>query len=310
MSTENRQQLLLDAAEAVLAPLARLCVAQGLPFAQAEELFKRAFVRAARDARREGGAPEARSDRDTPRGRDVSQVSLATGINRREVTRITAELQPLAVQRPAPATQVFLRWVSSKKLRGADGRPKPLPRTGKAPSFEALATSITRHVHPRSLLDELCRLKLAALSEDGQTVALLTDEFVPQHDDERLFGFLAANVGDHLAAAAANVIHRDRRHLEQALFTDELSPQSAAAFRDLTQQLWVKLAAQAVPEIERLIADDKAQGRRASQRARIGLFSYHTALEEDDHEPTSPPPDKPAAELPAARPARRRLARP
>jgi hypothetical protein len=271
--------LLLQAAEAVLAPLARLCVSQGLPFAQAEELFKNAYVRAARDARRESGAPAAR---------DVSQVSMATGINRREVTRITAALQPLAVQRPAPATQVFLRWVSSKKLRAADGSPKPLPRTGvgkgRATSFESLANSVTRHVHHRSLLDELCRLGLATLSEDGQTVSLLSDRFVPQEDDERLYGFLAANVGDHLAAATANVVHRDRRHFEQALFTDELSKQSAREIRALTKTLWATLAAAAVPELERLIAQDKAQGRPTTERARIGLFSYHAPLPETDHE--------------------------
>ena len=282
MSNPDRQHLLLQAAEAVLAPLARLCVAQGLPFAQAEELFKQAYVRAARDARSTAGAPPAR---------DVSQVSLATGINRREVSRITAQLQPLAVQRPAPATQVFLRWVSSKRLRTPGGLPKPLPRTGKAPSFESLAQSVTRHVHPRSLLDELCRLGLAALSEDGDTVSLLTDRFVPRKDDERLLGFLGANVGDHLAAAAANVMHRDRRHFEQALFTDELSKESAQALRALTHSLWSTLATAAVPELERLIADDKAKGRVPSERARIGLFSYHEPLQETDHETT--PDDAP-----------------
>ena len=272
MSTEDRQNLLRDAAQAVLAPLARLCVAQGLPFAQAEELFKCAYVRAARDARRAAGAATAR---------DVSQVSTSTGINRREVNRITAELQPLAVQRPAAATQVFHRWISNKKLRDKSGLPKTLPRTGKAPSFESLATSVTRHVHPRSLLDELCRLGLAHLSEDGQTVSLLSDHFVPQEDDERLYGFLGANVGDHLSAATANVLHRDRRHFEQAVFTDELSAEAAEAVRGLAQQLWATLAAAVIPELERLIAEDKAQGRSATQRARIGLFSYHEPMPGD-----------------------------
>ena len=282
MSSQDQPQLLLDATEAVLAPLARLCVAQGLPFAQAEELFKRAFVRAARDARRTAGTAAAR---------DVSQVSISTGINRREVARITADLQPLAVQRPSPATQVFLRWVSSKALRRAGALPKPLPRSGKAPSFEALAQSVTRHVHPRSLLDELCRLGLAALSEDGQTVSLLTDRFVPGDDDPRLYGFLGANVGDHLAAATDNVVHRERRHFEQALFTDELSPESAATLRALAQTLWASLAASAEPALERLIADDKAQGRSTRSRARIGLFSYHEPLQKTDHE--DPPPARP-----------------
>ena len=112
---------------------------------------------------------------------------------------------------------------------------------------------------------------------------LLTDHFVPQADDPRLYGFLAANVGDHLAAASANVLHRDRRHFEQALFTDELSQESANALRALTQKLWAALAAAAVPELERLIAQDKAKGRRATYRARIGLFSYHQAHPENDH---------------------------
>lgn len=282
MSTKDRQQLLRDAAEAVLAPLARLCVSSGLPFAQAEELFKRAYVRAAREARREAGKDSTR---------DVSQVSTSTGINRREVARITADLQPLAVQRPSPATQVFLRWVSSAALQRPGALPQPLPRTGKAPSFEALAQSVTRHVHPRSLLDELCRLGLVALSDDGQTVSLLTDSFVPRDDDARLFGFLGANVGDHLSAATANVVHRDRRHFEQAIFTDELSDHAADALRALAHQLWTALAAAAVPEIERLIAEDQAAGRTVRARGRIGLFSYHEPLQETAHEPD---PDAPA----------------
>ncbi len=276
--------MLREAAEAVLAPLARLCVAEGLPFAQAEELFKQAYVRAARDARRAAGQTASR---------DVSQVSLATGINRREVTRITEALAPRAVQRSAPATEVFLRWVSSRKLRDADGQPRPLPRTGRAPSFEALARRITRHVHPRSVLDEMCRLGLARLDPDTQLVHLIADRFVPQDDEARLHRFLGANVGDHLAAAVDNVIHRDRRHVEQAIFVDDLSEESAAALRDLTRRLWSQLTAEAVPELERMTAEDRALGRPASRRGRIGLFSYQEALpgpdEEDDDAKTPAP---------------------
>lgn len=36
-----------------------------------------------------------------------------------------------------------------------NGAPLPLTRTGPAPGFEALAQSVTRHVHPRSLLSAL-----------------------------------------------------------------------------------------------------------------------------------------------------------
>lgn len=281
MSSEERTQLIGAAVEDILVPLARLCVAQGLPFAQAEELFKRAYVRAARDARRAAGAAVSR---------DVSQVSMATGINRREVARLGADLLPRAVQRPAPATRLFLRWLSDSELCDDAGRPLPLARTGPAPSFEALAQSVTRHVHPRSLLDELCRLGLAELDEAAQRVRLLQDRFVPQQDDKRLYSLLADNVGDHLAAAAANVQHRDRRHFEQAVFADELSEASASKVRGMAQAQWRQLVAAVVPELERLIAEDRAQGRRPSHRARLGMFSYQEPMSEDDH---AEPPDTP-----------------
>jgi hypothetical protein len=177
-----------------------------------------------------------------------------------------------------------MRWVSSRKLRDGAGRPRALPRTGKAPSFESLAKSVTRQVHARSLLDELCRLGLAVLSADGQTVSLLTDRFVPREDDALILEFLGSNVGDHLAAATANVVHRDRRHFEQAVFTDELSKEAAREVRTLAKTLWATLVAAAVPELERLIAEDKTKGRVGSERARIGLFSYHEPLQEPGHE--------------------------
>jgi hypothetical protein len=275
MANEEREQLVQRAVEEVLLPLARLCVGHGLPFAKAEELFKRAYVRAAREARREAGARGSR---------DVSQVAVATGMNRRDVTRISAELSPRKVLRLSPATQVLTRWLSDPALHDDAGLPRKLPRQGEAPSFETLATAITRHVHPRSLLDELLRLGLVELTDAGEGVVLRADRVVPDQDDARLFGLLAANVGDHLAAATANVLHRDRRHLEQAVFSQSMSQESVQALRPLVQAQWKHLLGKMVPALERLIAQDRASGRQATQRVRVGLYSYHEALPEEGDE--------------------------
>ncbi len=269
---EERNELLLAATRAVLLPLARLCVAQGLAYDQVEEALKQAFVGAAREAKRAAGAGV----------RDVSQIAMATGLSRREVARLsTPNLLAESASKPSPVNQLYLRWSTLKRLRGADGAPRALPRAGKAPSFESLAQSITRHVHPRSLLDEMLRLGLASLSEDGQTVQLRPDRYVPEQDEAQLYGFLGANVADHLAASSANVLHRDRRHFEQAIFADELSEASARAVRDLAAAQWQRVLAEVVPEIERLIAADKAAGRAGTHRARLGLFTFQE-LETDD----------------------------
>jgi hypothetical protein len=58
-------------------------------------------VRAAREAGRAA---------DVAALRDVSQVAVVTGLNRREVDRIGAGMAPRAVRYQSPATQVFTRW--------------------------------------------------------------------------------------------------------------------------------------------------------------------------------------------------------
>ena len=268
--------LVRGALQEVLLPIARLCVGKGIPFVQVEELLKRAFV----DAAREQLSPEVRAGH-----RDVSRVSTATGISRREVTRLSLEPGSKALQRTSPATQTFTRWLSDARLRSADGRPRALPRQGPAPSFEALAHSVTRDVHPRSLLDELLRLGLVQLRDEGETVELVRDRFVPGDDQARLFRFLGANAGDHLAAAVANVLSGRREHFEQAIFSDGVSAESARALRDLVGKHWSQVLVELVPAIEAMIESDRNAARPLDHRLRVGLYSYEERLPPmEDHE--------------------------
>lgn len=265
------------ALQALMAPLARLCLARGLSFGDAQELLKRAYVDAAREA--QVGASGQR---------DISRVSAATGLTRREVTRISNHAEVPATVRPSPPTQLFTKWLASRRLRDKHGRPLALKRQGRAPSFEALARSITTDVHPRSLLEELCRLGLARHDEASDTVSLLHDAFVPRDDQTRLLGFLGSNVGDHLAASVANVLAGEPPHLEQAIFADELSGESLAQVRKLVATQWKTMLAALVPELETLIEADRKAARPARQRLRVGLYSYHTTMAEpaDDSKDT------------------------
>jgi Family of unknown function (DUF6502) len=269
--TPEADEALQRALEALLTPLAQLAVAHGLAFPAAEELFKRAYVDAARST--QGGAAAQR---------DISRVSMATGLNRREVTRLTEARPRAATLRRSPATAVFTRWHGDRSLHNKRGQPLPLPRQGAAPSFETLAQSVTRDVHPRSLLDELVRLGLVELSADGETVHLVRNAFVPHGDASRMFGFLGSNVGDHLSAAVGNVLAETPPHFEQALFADELSAESLVAVRSLIAAQWQALMQAIVPAVNALIDADRqaaeTSGRSADQRLRIGLYSYHEGM--------------------------------
>lgn len=246
----------------VVGPLARLAVAKGMPFAVVEDQLKRAFVQAARDTHPHL-APH----------RAVSRIATATGLSRREVTRLTQDTTVVLKRRPV-AAEVFAHWSNDATYKDRRGRPLVLPRQGDAPSFESLAQAVTRDVHPRSLLDELLRLGLAVHDTQRDTVALVRDAFVPRGDAERMLSFLGDNVGDHLGAAVANVLGQDSEHLEQAIFADELSAESIGQLRHLIAAQWRDAAAALVPAIEALIEQDRAAARPQDCRLRIGLYTF------------------------------------
>lgn len=254
---------LQSALRRLLAPLAQLALARGLPYPVLDELLRAALVDEAQ--RLHGGAGSHGL---------VSRISASTGLTRREVGRLLERGAPQAVARPSLAAEVFARWMSEPALLQEDGRPRVLPRIGAAPSFEALAQSVTRDVHPRTLLAELCRLELAHWDTDADTVALQRAAFVPRAELAHMLGLLADNVGDHLHAAVDNVLGDGQVHFEQAVFADELSTESVQALRPLIAARWAELFARIVPVLHQRIAEDRAQGRRQDQRVRIGFYSY------------------------------------
>lgn len=270
---------LLDAVRALLAPLARLMLARGLTHASVHEQFKQMLVRAADEAH-----PELLPHR------RVSRISTATGINRREVTRLIQALRegdgPARPARRSLASEVFTHWVTAAAYRDRQGAPMVLPRSGRAPSFEALAREVTRDVHPRSILDELLRLGLARVDPDVDTVALQREAFVPRGDAARMLQFMADNVGDHADAAVANVLGDGQRHFEQAIYADGLSAESVSELRGHVGPLWQQMLTALVPMLEKQVQRD--HGRTdATHRIRLGLYTYDTR--EADGAASSPP---------------------
>jgi hypothetical protein len=262
----NEQEALLAALRQVLEPLAELAVQRGLPYAPVEELARRAFVGAA-DAAHPDLLPH----------RKVSRISTATGINRREVARLLAVIRDAQAAQQLPrrsvASELFAHWMSDGRYRDRHGEPRVLKRQGRAPSFESLAHAITRDVHPRSLLDELLRLKLAVHHAEHDTVELVRDAFVPSEDRVRMLQFLGANVSDHLAGAVTNVLTDGRRHYEQAVFADGLTDASVQEVWAQIGELWKTLLATLVPVLEQKVERDQ-QEQGATRRLRVGLYTF------------------------------------
>jgi len=218
-----------------------------------------------------------------------SALSLLSGLHRKDVRALRAQAQAdwqaALSQRnewgkPSLANQVLTRWLAQ------DGWPDALPLTGASPSFEALAQSVSRDVHPRSVLQELQRLGLVRESE-GQ-VQLLREAFVPDADSQQARRLMAGSVADHLHAGMHNLSTQGQgRFLEQSVFADGLSPESVRQLNALANALWTQVLQQVV-EVATALCERDAQ-HPEPQRFRLGMFSY-TAPEQaaDGQDRTTP----------------------
>jgi hypothetical protein len=258
---------LIDRALAAVAPLVRLLVAYGVTYPRFAAALKRTFLDAA----------VAELDA-TGRKRTDSAISLLSGLQRRDTRLLGREYPtglPAKSERVSLAQQVALRWASLPAYLDDQDNPRELPLTesGDAPSFTALAKSVSKDVHAASVLDEMVRLGLVRV--EGAHVRRVGESFVPAQFDE-LTQLMAQSVRDHLAAAVANVRGGEPKFLEYSLFSDELRPQSADELHTLTRtqarQLFKKARAAAIEKSDR----DRATGFEDAKemRIRIGVYFY------------------------------------
>jgi len=196
----------------ILAPLCRLLVARGILFGAAAERLKQSYVQAAQ-ARAGGRATDSR-------------LSVMTGLQRRDVQRLRDGVTP-----PVPTDHALSRlvaqWQADPRYAGAD-----LPRRGDEVSFDALAQSVRRDVHPRTLLDELLAAGTVTVLP-GDLIRLLRGAHVPLSGSAAQLAYLGDNGGDFLAAAVGNILADTPRFFERALHYNHLS---AGAVQQLEAQ--------------------------------------------------------------------------
>jgi hypothetical protein len=219
----------------VLQPLARLMIDHGLQLPSMVELLKTALVEEALGTY--GLADKGSSD---------TRVALLTGVHRKDVKRLReapASAEPGSTMVPVAAS-VVARWISEPRFLNADQSARALARTpgrGNAgePDFTTLVGEVSRDVGARAVLDELVRLGVVELREDGY-VALRSSAFVPHEGVSESFHFLAANVSDHLSAAVHNLAP-DRQTalmLDQSAFSQDLSAGQAEQLQQQARRLW------------------------------------------------------------------------
>ena len=193
-SDASRSDVLLDQTLAMLAPLVRLLVANGVTFPQLVAALKPAFLRAAQAELSESG-----------KRINDSAISIVSGVHRKDVRAMSSEGRLEARARkplPSLAGEVVARWASDPQYIDQDGRPRALPvRNGNAksePSFERLSQSVSRDFHSRAVLEELLRLGFVEISDD--VARLDFERTIADHSFIHAMTYIARTVHDYLAA--------------------------------------------------------------------------------------------------------------
>ncbi|MEM8824288.1 MAG: DUF6502 family protein [Pseudomonadota bacterium] len=256
MATDDSDRF-LRVLRGLIRPLVRILIVRGVTAPAFYRLLKSVYVEVADQS--------FRLDTDAPTD---SRISLLTGVHRRDVKALRLagdDGWEAARAKSAIFATVLSRW----RTAGAE----PLDRA----AFDALVAQVSTDVRPRTILDELLRQGLVVARDDE--LALTADAIAgPASEDHRLV-FFAANLGDHLAAAAENLLADEPPFFERAVFYTRLTPDAVDALearaRELGQDLLVTLDAES-----RAAQDAGRTDPANSERYRFGLYFYREGADD------------------------------
>jgi len=263
-------QALSAAAQAILRPLVRVLLRNGIAYGAFAAMARRVYAEV---AEKEFALPG--------RKQTVARISTLTGLTRKEVTRIQAASGSLEnpaggadVERYNRPARVIGGWVREKRYQDKRGRPAQLPLEGDARSFAALVREFSGDIPPRAMADELARVGAIEILPEGR-VRLLTRAYIPRGDQAEKIGILGVDVSDLIRTIDHNLTCAPGDALFQRRVSYDNLPQELLP--RLTRQL-ARKAQSCLESMDRELAAadrDRTPGAKGTGRVRAGVGIYY-----------------------------------
>lgn len=262
--------LLLQALRRVLRPLVRLLILKNVPLQVLNDLLKELYVNVAEDQLNGAKAKATHS-----------QISLMTGVHRRDVRRYRDKTPDTGRDVPhvSVGAEIVAIWTGSPHFLSADGLPLPLPYANKTTpsfSFSSLAESVSTDVRPRAMLDELLRQNIVRYNDVTDQVWLNTEAFVPQEGWAKKLYYFGRNLEDHLSSSVANIISDKPPYLDRSLYYSGLTKESAEELQALARETATK-ALRAVNRRALELSESDKDKDSALSRINFGTYFYSDA---------------------------------
>jgi len=164
----------------IFSPLVRILLRNGITYKTTSQWLRWIYVDVAR-----------KEFKLTGRKQSKSRIAVLTGLSRIEVDRLMKSDHPdktTAIDQYHRASRVLDGWMHDPLYKDENKQPLSLEFDGPAPSFSSLVENYSGGVPPRSIKDELLRVKSIEVSESG-TISLRSTYFVTVNDKDTLYQF-------------------------------------------------------------------------------------------------------------------------
>jgi hypothetical protein len=274
-------QALFTAVSRLLRPLVNILMRHGISFAEFTEIAKQVYVETAdEDFKIEG------------RKQTISRVTMLTGIQRKEVSRLrkldnanTGELDA-AYNR---AVRVAAGWCRSKRFTTAPGIPRPLPFEGEH-SFSELVKKYSGDVPARAVLDEFIRVGTVRWNEQDEICLVNESGYVPHDHLDEQFNIMGSTSRDLIRTLAHNFESSPQEtRLQLTVAYNNLPAQAVTQFKYRSREESITL----LKKFDSWLAneDRDANGYAPAEdgrfRAGIGIYYFEEPIPNSSVEETS-----------------------
>jgi hypothetical protein len=272
---DKKNQALYAAMTRILRPLIHILIRNGISYGTFADLAKWLFV----DVAKRDFAIDARKQ-------TLSRVSVITGLNRKEVKRVSELPVPddqASSERYNRAARVIAGWRRDRMFQNQKGRPADLPVSGEGSTFQALVKKYSGDMPFRAVLDELIRVGAVVESDDGRVV-LKARAYLPAGDEIMKVHILGTDVA-HLVSSIRHNLSPDDRGLfyQRKVMYDNLPGEVLPAFRRLSAQSAQKL----LEKLDDWLSErdrDTGQDVAGTDRKVAGLGVYYFEEPYEDEE--------------------------
>ncbi|HHH44283.1 MAG TPA: hypothetical protein ENK49_09110 [Gammaproteobacteria bacterium] len=270
--SDSIQQTLSTAVLAILRPLVRVLLRNGIAYGSFAELVKKTYVEVAFSE----FAPDTGKQ-------TISRVSALTGLTRKEARRINGLEQPdqrESEQRYNRAVRVLSGWVNDPEFHTAEGKPSDLPLEGEHRSFAALVKKYSGDVPTRSMLTVL--LSASAIEKTGDGIRLVKPVYVPGNDPADKLAILGTDTAELIATIDNNIVNeaqglRFQRKVSNARIGSDALP----GFRKLSARKAQQLLEQLDTWLSRHESNSAEQDSEPGHYVSLGIYYYESPQDEE-----------------------------